>query len=163
MCRTDIDRFMRLFDCVPGPMPEECWVWRNCNFRFKKVKQSPHSWAWVHIRRQPFDRFKTIIRQKCGNPKCVRPEHLYAQSRRRLWLDRARVGRLNIPVGSRPGRVVRIPHAKLTPELVRYIRTATDRSCADIGRELGIAKNTILQARKGETWKRVGAEACALT
>lgn len=46
------------------------------------------------------------------------------------------------------------PSAKLTPELVRMIRTSTE-SAASIANRVGVSKQVVLSARNHKTWKHI--------
>lgn len=164
---TDIDRFMRRFDAHAGNQPEECWVWRAKGYEFTQAgggNMRANRWAWVHILRQPIDR-KMNVRTKCGNPLCVRPEHLYRESRRRFMLDKVKArGGTWLPCSSEDAKArilargsdYRNPKAKLTVDQVRWIRAQAEAvPTADIARALGFDWSTVADARKGNTWLHI--------
>lgn len=86
---------------------------------------------------------------RCDVRICLNPAHLFAGTRAENLADMRRKGRANDPKG------VRHPKAKLTEEDVRAVRRAlaVGGSLTDLGRQYGVAAQTISSIKSGRNWK----------
>ena len=92
---------------------------------------------------------ETCICHKCDNPKCVRPDHLFAGTRADNNYDKIAKGRF-IPV-----RGDRHPSAKLTDDDVKAIRRS-DGSGRELSLVYGVTPETIFNVKSRRTWKHIG-------
>lgn len=84
----------------------------------------------------------------CDVPACVNPQHLWLGSNAENVADKIKKGRDRNLSG------VHHPGARLTEDLVRWIRTS-DKSGNAIARELQMDRSTINYVRKGKLWGHV--------
>ena len=92
-----------------------------------------------------------VVMHSCDNKGCVNPSHLSAGTiaeNARQAVERGLHPRI-APKGTANGK------AKLTPDMVRYIRANPDKRHLDIAREFGLSANTIRGVRTGRTWSHV--------
>lgn len=91
-----------------------------------------------------------VVRHRCDNPPCVNPDHLVIGSMKDNTQDMLRRGRHHTTP-----RLGEDHHkAILTEEDVRSIRRSAERHC-DLARHYGVDGCTILDIRKGRTWRHV--------
>lgn len=82
----------------------------------------------------------------CDNPSCVRPAHLYPGTPTDNMRDA--VNRNRVLNGERN------PHAKLTADLVRYIRKSSE-GCGDLAARFGVTHGAVSMARSRKTWRHI--------
>lgn len=139
---------------------EGCWLWTSAtvgkgygDLTFQRRHQLAHRFAWQLAtgRTIPAGR---VVRHRCDNPPCVRPDHLElgtaAQNVRDSYERRRRTGNTVTRGTARPNAV-------LTDELVAEMRRAarTGRSITSIAKALGIAHSTAHRAIRGFGWPHV--------
>lgn len=90
---------------------------------------------------------------RCGEPRCVRPEHVTALSLKQIGKRAAKAGKFRSIARRSAIAAAQRARSRLTPELVAQIREAP--SGAGIARELGIHKSTASKIRRGESWRPV--------
>lgn len=85
---------------------------------------------------------------KCDNPCCINPNHLFAGTRQDNIDDREQKGRNNPPKGEHNGR------AKLTKSQIVEIRQKHQQGATlrGLGREYGVNKTTIADIVSGKHW-----------
>lgn len=84
----------------------------------------------------------------CDVTLCVNPDHLYWGTMKQNTADMFRRGRGNKAKGEASGK------ARLTAELVRYIRSSPKTQAA-LAEELGVHKATVEAVLYGKTWRHV--------
>lgn len=151
------DRFYSYVEKTDG-----CWIWRGPTspdgygvLTYHNRATRAHRLAYIIAHGAIPD--GTIICHTCDNPRCVRPDHLYAGSfsdNRRDAQERNRWARKNIenvPRGERNSK------ARLTEDDVRDIRTSLARgeTQAAIAKRYGVKQVTISNIKLGVTWKHV--------
>lgn len=146
------DRFMeKIFRSESG-----CWEWRAS--RNKRGYGRILIAKRVHLaHRVSFELFRAPIPEgmsvchRCDNPSCVNPEHLFVGTHKENMADCRRKGRARAPLGSE-NHV-----SKLSPDLVRYIRSSSKSNC-ELSREIGVSDVAIRSARIGKSWAWVDCE-----
>lgn len=97
---------------------------------------------------------KLLITTRCGNPRCVRPEHLKAismtENGRRCAKRENGTLRRSLCIQAAAQR-----NAKLTPEAVREIKDSSEPGTA-IAARLGVHQSTVNNVRRGRTWRESG-------
>lgn len=91
-----------------------------------------------------------LVCHRCDNPLCVNPDHLFLGTSLDNNRDREAKGRGNQAKGQSQA------HAKLTEDDVKYIRASRLTTYA-LAKQYGMHYTTIMDARKGTTWKHVKA------
>jgi hypothetical protein len=141
---------------------EGCWLWIGaCTpqgygvFWFNGDSIPAHRFAYEHL-------VKALGRlwacHHCDNPKCVRPDHLFAGTvkdnvqdaiRKNRWNYEKRVSELYV-------RGVENHNAKLNPTKVREIRRLSGKlSMKALARIFGVTKFAIYSVIHRLTWKQV--------
>jgi hypothetical protein len=90
-----------------------------------------------------------LVCHKCDNPSCVRPSHLFLGTDADNVKDRDKKGR------QAKGR--RLPNAKLSKRLVRYVRSESERGVSrkSLSLELGISPSVISNIVHRKAWCHV--------
>jgi hypothetical protein len=86
------------------------------------------------------------VLHRCDVRCCVNPDHLYAGTPAENSADAVRRGRVT--------RGTLSPHAKLTDDDVRTIRSST-QSIADIAQRFGVSTPVVRKIRNGSQWRHV--------
>jgi hypothetical protein len=103
-----------------------------------------HRYSWAFHNQQVIPE-GGIICHSCDNPQCTNPKHLRLGTHEDNQRERRSKGRH----GSN-----RTPAAKLTPEMVREIRSADGRQ-ADIAAKFGITQTTVSDIRRRKSWAHI--------
>lgn len=149
----------RFWKKVAKAGPDECWLWtgggRGGKYGLiqeegkggKTIGVHRLSWEIANGQSIPVGMY---VMHSCDTPLCVNPAHLFLGTPADNVNDMIAKGRKRTvaPVGNGNGK------AKLTPELVRYIR-ASEKSMAELARELKLSFNAIRGVRIGRTWSHV--------
>jgi len=131
----------------------ECWLWNgpknkhgygrlNC----KKKRTYAHRFSFLlHGRTIPED---YVIRHKCRNRNCVKPDHLETGTREENIQDRVRDGTNIGPRGTKHG------NNKLTEAQVLEIRERANETQIKLAKEFNVACSTIsyIISRKKWSW-----------
>jgi hypothetical protein len=124
----------RFWSKVNEKSDDECWEWQGkfsksgygiFTLNGKEIKAHRFSYT---LKNGPIPAHSPFICHKCGNRKCVNPNHLYAGTGKTNAKDRIDMGRQFHAYGTRNG------NAKLPDERVNQIR----RDAEINKRELGI-------------------------
>jgi hypothetical protein len=139
------------------PVHGQCWVWTAGSFtggygaitvNGRLLKAHRVSWLLYHDD-IPDD---LCVLHKCDNPPCVNPAHLF--------LGTTQDNTADLVSKNRQARGERSGMAKLTAEIVRYIRdtyvpdSSTHGSTA-LARELDVSHQTILRVIKRKCWDHI--------
>ena len=134
-----------------------CWEWtgiltpRNYGFfHFNKKRVLAHRWSYQYAYATELTP-DVFVCHHCDNPRCVRPDHLFAGSAKDNALDAANKGRM--AHGPNHGM------AKLTASDIDYIvanyrlertstRTGKRSNTADLAEKFGVNKSTIQRTVK---------------
>jgi hypothetical protein len=144
---------MTLYTTV-GP---DCWEWNAArNARGYGVIndgtriQLAHRVAWL-LEHGSIPEGISVLHH-CDNAGCVRLSHLFIGTRADNNADMIAKGRSR--AGANPPRGVDFWDAKLTEEIVRTIRTSTERG-VDLAKRYGVSKATITDIRKRRSWAHI--------
>jgi hypothetical protein len=152
MRRTPEERFWGLVE-----KGESCWEWKTKYIRRSTGKLGPGRfwdgnriveaprWSWENANGQMIPE-GLLVRHRCDNPPCVRPEHLVIGTHADNHNDMVIRGRSL--KGSRHHR------AKLNEDRVREIkrRLAAGERQADLHREFGVSRMAISDIALGKRW-----------
>lgn len=138
---------------------ENCWEWTGSRFperngwgnygrvSYQGSPRLAHRVSWeMHFGPIPDG---LIVRHKCDNPACVRPDHLELGTPHDNNLDMATRGRSTAGTKNR--------HAKLTEYDVTIIRSllAAGVKPPRIAKRFNVTSKTIRRILRGETWTHV--------
>jgi len=154
-----ISTFERQFRRTPG-----CWIWTGTGNRGRGMiyderigkARLAHRVAWERANR-PIPT-GMLVCHHCDNPGCVRPDHLFLGTQRDNMRDATakgrHVSRLRpdvIPKGTDHWK------ARLTPELVRWIRRVRARGWTQprIAAAIGVSRSAVLGVLRGDNWSWV--------
>jgi hypothetical protein len=139
---------------------ETCWLWTGGatsegygDLMYQRHRHLAHRFAWqlANARAIPVG---LVVRHRCDNPPCVRPDHLelgsVAQNVRDAY-ERRRRTTGNPTLGT--GR----PNALLTDELVATLRrrARSGQSITSIAKGTGFSYATVYRAIRGSGWPHV--------
>lgn len=135
----------------------DCWIWRGAlshgtqpAINIDRRSTSVRRFVASLLGRQTKNRYVTSC---CGDPLCVAPDHLRVVTRSQLNKSAAeRTGYGKSLTRSVKLAEARRRRARLSPELVQMIRQS-DLSDAQLAKQLAVAKSTINDARRGDTWR----------
>lgn len=95
---------------------------------------------------------KGLITVKCGNPRCLNPEHLKLTDHAKVAAKNG--ARLDVKAKRAAAQMSfnRKQKAKLNPEAVELIR-ASEESAAELAARYGVGVSCVDKVRRGVTWK----------
>lgn len=154
--------------CRIAPIEDACWVWAfGMSCADPREKRHPITWDARQqksrpVRRVVFELARREIRSgemvwaRCGDARCVNPDHLVCGSRAQHghWLRKTgRTAWRTNAAAVAAGRAVAMRwRAKLTPQIAEYIRRS-QKSGVDLATELGVTQQTISKVRRLTTWE----------
>lgn len=138
-----IARFWQHVEMDTHSASQKCWIWTGAqNGRGYGVASVgagetmlAHR-AVAHFRGDTLTK-DTVVMHRCDNPLCVRPDHLITSDQTNNMLDMNQKGRNS--------------RAKLTPEIVRDIRTRRI-SRKEFAQQYSISEYTVGDVQRGTTW-----------
>lgn len=150
------DRFLRRVS-IDLSVVDRCWTWTGSRtsggygrMRFPSGDVYAHrlSWEIANDREVPAG---LVVRHRCDNPPCVRPDHLLIGTHADNMRDAADRGRARGARGEDHCR------HKLTAEQVAAIRSEPDVSglALELAKRYGVGVRQIWQVRSGRAWKHV--------
>lgn len=151
----DVCRFLSRVD-----RSGECWLWLGGKDRagYGKfaIRGGPHG-TTVRAHRVAFfianDRLpRRLVRHRCDNPRCVRPEHLDEGSQLQNRRDAVERGR--VAAGSRHA-MARLTEGQVVEIRRRYVPTVPGCT-ASLAREYGVSVFALYDLLSGKTWSRAG-------
>lgn len=139
----------RFWSKVDKRGPDECWPWLGMKTDKGYGRFSIGSSLYVSTRvaftlankRDPGNLF---VCHACDNPGCCNPAHLWLGTNKDNCEDRCRKGR----------------HCKLTREQVETIMSSP-MTCTELGKEFGVARETVSGIRRGLGWTWLTRELAA--
>lgn len=128
---------------------DTCWVWTGAQsnsgygrFKINRKLESPHRVSYqIHYGKITDN---SMVCHTCDNRSCVNPNHLFLGSRSENMIDASKKGRM--------------PHAKLTPDLVRQIRklySTGNYSQKTLAKMTGVHDGTISYVVNNKSWQWV--------
>jgi hypothetical protein len=140
----------RFWSYVDKNGPDGCWLWRGTArqgygiFRVRNREVKAHRYAYeLCVGPIPAD---MIVMHSCDRRNCQNPEHLRPGTHAQNAADKVAKGR------QMQGE--RHPCARLTAADVRLIRESSD-SHVDLAKRFGVHMGTIIDVRRGKSWKHV--------
>lgn len=132
---------------------DSCWLWTGAkrsngygSFVWhegdQRVNSRSHRYSWkLHYGEIPEGMY---VCHHCDTPACVRPDHLFLGTNQDNMDDMMAKGRRGT--------------ARLSPDLVRQIRNEARNGAIHraIARRFRVARSTVSQICRGETWRHVG-------
>jgi hypothetical protein len=132
---------------------DECWLWTATinnrgygQFRIDRKTRLAHKISWL-IAGNTIPDDKPLLRHKCRNRNCVRPEHLEVGTVAENMADRLRDGT--------DARGEKSVLSKLTAEKVLQIRSRATETQTELAREFGVARTTINNIINRYNWKHI--------
>lgn len=134
--------------------PLGCWTWRGERYQ----RGYGQFWSNGKLRRAHRVAYELLVGpipeglwvlHHCDNPPCIRPDHLWLGTRQDNMTDMAmkRRGSGGVPWPRHP--------AKLDPDRVRAIRSATGETQRELAARYGVSRSTIQLVRSGKRWEHV--------
>ena len=153
------ERFWAKVDKADGHGPNgDCWVWTAYRDEFGYGRFNRRGFSGGMAHRTSYDlnvgRIPDgmLVRHKCDNPSCVRPEHLELGDDQDNSNDQVARGRQRAPKG------VSSPKARLTEDQVRAI-FADPRKQREIAAEYGISQSAVMMIKTKRNWAHLWGEA----
>ena len=132
---------------------EECWLWTGYitptgygQMTMNKITKKAHRLSWL-IAGNTIPDDKPVLRHKCRNRNCVRPEHLEVGTHAENTADRIRDETV---IRGRESNL-----AKLTDEQVLQIRERATENQRELAREFGVAQSAISRIIGRKTWNHI--------
>lgn len=159
-----------------------CWIWtaRVSKWEYGVISVGRKT---VYAHRLSYELHRgpipagMFVCHKCDTPRCVNPDHLFLGTPGDNMRDKVAKGRQaqgdrngsrtrpdRLPRGERHGRRTmpastarggRHGNAKLTEEIVAYIRTQRSVSHAVLAARFGVNRSVISEIQAGKTWRHV--------
>jgi hypothetical protein len=111
-----------------------------------KITKKAHRLSWL-IAGNTIPDDKPVLRHKCRNRNCVRPEHLEVGTHAENTADRIRDETV---IRGRESNL-----AKLTDEQVLQIRERATENQRELAREFGVAQSAISRIIGRKTWNHI--------
>lgn len=149
VARPARDRFLEKINKLPGE--DGCWEWTGAprtddGYGIFQGK-SAHRFSYeLHFGTIPHG---LCICHSCDNPKCVRPDHLFAGTHAQNMQDCIRKGRFAHPIGERNGRT------KITEAIATSIIDNSTETQSQIAQRLGISPSLVSYILSGKRWGHV--------
>lgn len=150
----DLERFWSKVEKTDG-----CWNWigrlngqRYGIFKLKEYPEGAHRVSYrLHFGEVIDD---LSVCHRCDNPRCVRPDHLFAGTHADNMADMKDKKR------TRPAHGIRNPASKLSEGDVLAMKAAllTGEQCQALADRYGIALRTVQDIRRGRTWAHTGPD-----
>lgn len=129
-----------------------CWEWSGSrnhqsygNLMINYKNWRTHRLAWILWNGEIPDGL--MVLHQCDNPPCCNPDHLFLGSAKDNALDAYAKGRMTPPAfrGENSGKSI-LTEAQAMGALISTL------SAAKYAKQVGVAKQTILNVRQGKTW-----------
>lgn len=142
-----VARFWNKVKVVPETNSQECWEWQGAttnnknshNYGICSTGNGKTELAHRFVAGLSEDIEGLVVRHRCDNTLCVRPDHLLVGDQQSNMRDMYERGRQN---------------SKLTIDAVRDIRTRS-LSRAEYAEKYGISQYTVGEVQRGQTWSWV--------
>ena len=131
----------------------ECWEWPGRfgthGYGVYGRNSLAHRLAW-RLSRGSDPARGYVIRHRCDNRRCIRPQHLRLGTQRENVGDMWRNGRANFQNGHRPHGPAHHKYRR-SPEFLRQVEVLAEAGLqqAAIGRLLGVSQTTIWKTLRG--------------
>lgn len=150
---TAVERFWKRVEKQDSE-PDTCWLWTG------PLDADGYGHHNEHRKNVPAHRFSyenfvgpipegKLVRHKCNNPPCIRPEHLELGTQKENIEDAVALGR---HVHGETHGMVKITEA--TAKLVKSL-LASGKKIKDVSSELNVGFYTVADISRGKTWKHV--------
>lgn len=159
-CKSLFLRLVKRFQKYVTPFGD-CWEWTAGlfdngygQFRVGKKKVKAHRFSFRVFKGRLLN--TELACHECDNPRCVRPDHLFAGTEKDNSQDREKKGRGVI--NFKPFFGVNNPASKLTPEKVKQIRkrrATQNLSYSQLSKEFQISESQVANIIKNRSWKDV--------
>lgn len=144
---SSLDRFLMKRTMGPG-----CWLWTGAkhNRGYGVMRNAGRNQRATHVAwffaNEEWPAPGLVVRHKCDNPGCVRPDHLELGTQKQNVRDAVSRGR--------NARGQLCGYARLTDANVVDIRSA-DGSQRAIGDKFGVSQSMVSAIRLGKRWKHL--------
>ena len=138
----------------------ECLEWQG--YITNGVPQVSHAGRMIGVRRlmlmlQGIEIKNTMYAScSCGNPRCVKPEHIVRRTSQQHFAKMANMGAYNPAARIAKSTMKRRQRSRMTLEMVREIRSS-DKPSQQLADELGFGRQTISRIRSGHSWKEIAS------
>ena len=145
---------MSLLDYVKARVAFEgdCWIWQQMIRRRQPEMNSIYGNG--SVRRHMWRKLKGVeprknsyVRTKCGDPRCVNPDHLTQQT-----ISTVRAGRMVSETQRHKNAMAARAKSNLTMDVVRAIR-ADSRIYKQIAEQYGTTRENVSKIKRGLSWR----------